>query len=96
MFLFTLSLALSHKRERGPGLPSLACPPKAGLSAYGGMGGNKREGEAIVGTTLPSTLLKTVSLSNRVAVRFRVRTGTLLPPKVGSVRGKPYPYVTRY
>jgi len=29
-----------------------------------------------VGTALPSTLLRTVSLSNRVAVRLGVRTGT--------------------
>jgi len=28
-----------------------------------------------------------------MAVLFKVRTGTLLPPKAGSVRGKPCPYV---
>ena len=28
-----------------------------------------------VGTALPSTLLRTVSLSNRVAVRLEIRTG---------------------
>jgi hypothetical protein len=33
------------KGERELILPSLACPPTEGLPAYGGMGGNKREGD---------------------------------------------------
>ena len=39
--------------------------------------------EVYVGTALPSTSLRTVSLSNRVAVRHSVRTGTSPVPTKG-------------
>jgi hypothetical protein len=37
----------------------------------------------------PSTCSGTVSLSNHVVARFRIRARTLLSRKAGSVRGKP-------